>query len=336
MYIENKVSVIMSVYNAEKYLEESIESILNQTYKNFEFIIINDGSTDSSLKIIQEYMKMDNRIKLISRENKGLVYSLNQGIKLAKGKYIARMDADDVALEDRLEKQRVFLEKNNNIDIVASSINVFGDVDNETKIEIEKIFDSKINEDNMEKMFLDRCIIPHPTIMVKKEIFNVLNGYNESFKTAEDYDLWLRAIKAGFKIEKLHQKLLNYRVHNESKSKCEIKNNLMTKYVIFAKLNYLEDVIYNKKINYVVWGASNGGESASQTIKFKYPQLKFVAYIDKFKEGMKNGVKIVKPDELTSLEFDYVFIATTPGKEEAEEFLNNLGYKFKKDFCYIL
>ncbi len=95
----------MPVYNAEKYLRESIESILNQTYKNFEFIIINDGSTDYSLKIINEYYKKDCRIKIISRENKGLVYSLNEGISIAKGEYIARMDGDDVCNLDRLENK---------------------------------------------------------------------------------------------------------------------------------------------------------------------------------------------------------------------------------------
>ena len=96
------ISVILPVYNGEKYLKESIESILNQTYTNFEFIIIDDGSKDSSLEIIKEYEKEDERIIVISRENKGLVASLNEGIATAKGKYIARMDADDVSLSERL------------------------------------------------------------------------------------------------------------------------------------------------------------------------------------------------------------------------------------------
>ena len=95
----------MSVYNGEKYLVKAIESILNQTYTKFEFIIVNDGSSDNSLKIIKEFMKKDNRIILINRENKGLPYSLNEGISIAKGKYIARMDADDISLSERFEKQ---------------------------------------------------------------------------------------------------------------------------------------------------------------------------------------------------------------------------------------
>ena len=102
------ISVVMSVYNGEKYLKRSIDSILNQTFKDFEFIIINDGSTDKSLEIIKSYD--DDRIVLIDQENKGLTKSLNIGIKTASGKYIARQDADDVSLPDRLKKQVDFLE----------------------------------------------------------------------------------------------------------------------------------------------------------------------------------------------------------------------------------
>jgi len=115
-----KVSIVMSVYNAQKYLDEAIESILNQTYSNFEFIIINDGSTDKSLEIIENYAKKDSRIIVINRENKGLIYSLNEGIRKANGKYIARMDADDISLPQRLEKQVEFMEKNKNIGICGT------------------------------------------------------------------------------------------------------------------------------------------------------------------------------------------------------------------------
>ena len=116
----------MSVYNGEKYLAEAIKSILNQTYKNFEFIIVNDGSKDNSVEIIKNYMKKDNRIVLIDRENKGLPYSLNEGISIAKGQYIARMDADDISLSNRFEKQIKYMEENK-IDVCGSYIKLFGD-----------------------------------------------------------------------------------------------------------------------------------------------------------------------------------------------------------------
>jgi glycosyltransferase involved in cell wall biosynthesis len=112
MRINPQISVIMAVYNGEKYLAEAIESILNQTFKEFEFIIIDDGSKDNSLNIIKRYAKKDSRIIIIKNEkNMKLAWSLNKGLKIARGKYIARMDSDDISLTDRLEKQYYFLEK---------------------------------------------------------------------------------------------------------------------------------------------------------------------------------------------------------------------------------
>ncbi|HAS7841575.1 TPA: glycosyltransferase family 2 protein, partial [Vibrio cholerae] len=122
-----KISVVMSVYNGEKYLGEAIDSILKQTFSDFEFIIINDGSTDKTLEIIKSYMKKDDRIVLVSRENKGLIVSLNEGLDLAKGQYIARMDADDISIKSRFEKQIEFLDSNPDIGVCGTWVEVFGE-----------------------------------------------------------------------------------------------------------------------------------------------------------------------------------------------------------------
>lgn len=119
---EPPISVIMPVYNAEKFLDESIESILNQTFKDFEFIIIDDGSTDNSLKIIRKYKKKDKRIKvLINKKNQGIAETRNKGLRIAKGKYIVTFDADDISLQKRLQIQYYFLERNQNIFLVGGS-----------------------------------------------------------------------------------------------------------------------------------------------------------------------------------------------------------------------
>src|SRR3989344_5781814 len=116
-----KISVLMPAYNARKYIGEAIESILNQTFKDFEFIIINDCSTDKTKKIIEEYANKDARIKLINNAtNLGLTKSLNIGLKEARGEYVARLDADDVALPERLEKQYEFMEKNKETTLVGA------------------------------------------------------------------------------------------------------------------------------------------------------------------------------------------------------------------------
>ena len=119
------ISVILPVYNAEKYLAEAIDSILNQTFTDFEFIIINDGSTDNSLSILQSYQTQDSRIRLFSRENKGIVMTMNEGIDLARGEWLARMDADDIAMPSRFERQLQHL-KETSADICGAWIEFFG------------------------------------------------------------------------------------------------------------------------------------------------------------------------------------------------------------------
>ena len=120
-----KISVVMSAFNAEKFIETSIESIIGQTYEDFEFLIINDGSSDKTLEIIEKFKKLDERIILIDRKKRGLIASLNEGISLSKGQYIARMDADDIAIPERLNVQLNYLIKNPSIDLVASNIIFF-------------------------------------------------------------------------------------------------------------------------------------------------------------------------------------------------------------------
>ena len=121
------VSVIMSVFNGEDFLADAIKSVLNQTFTNFEFIIVDDGSNDSSLAIIQSFQELDSRIKIIVHKNQGLAKSLNIGIEHSIGKYIARIDADDLCYESRLEKQYAFMEENHAVDLIGSSVDVINE-----------------------------------------------------------------------------------------------------------------------------------------------------------------------------------------------------------------
>lgn len=200
------ISVVMSVCNDEKYLSEAIESILNQTYTNFEFIIINDGSTDSSFDIIQEYMQKDERIVLISRENKGLPYSLNEGIEKAKGKYIARMDSDDISKSERIQMQLEFLEEFN-YDLVGSYIEKIDMNHKSLGVSI-----SPITKKQIDKLLPHATVAFHPTWFGKKDLF-VKTMYNELFITAQDYEFLSRAIAKGYRVGNIDKVLLNYRVN---------------------------------------------------------------------------------------------------------------------------
>ncbi len=197
------ISVIMPVFNGENYLDESIKSILNQTYKNFELLIINDGSTDKSANIIKKYR--DKRIILIDNENNNGNYHVrNQAMKLANGKYIAVMDCDDVALSARLEKQVKYLESNNKVGICGSFALVYG---------TQSMVRLPIGYEHIKTTFLsDNCLI-HPTLMMRSSMVEKYNlEYDESYYFAADYDLLIRAA-SFFPVINIPEVLLMYRRH---------------------------------------------------------------------------------------------------------------------------
>jgi len=202
---EIRVSVVMSVYNCANYLVEAIESILAQDYDNFEFIIVDDGSTDGSKNILSNYSN-NSRILLKHQENKGLTPSLNLAIAEARGEYIARMDADDVSLPQRLGKEVRFLDLHREISLVSCWAKVI----NEKGSEIGAHHPATTHEAIKKKSFFSGQLC-HPAVVFRKEIFKKLGGYNEKYKYAQDYELWLRFFKHGYKAANIPEYLLMWR-----------------------------------------------------------------------------------------------------------------------------
>ncbi len=201
------ISVVMPVYNGEKYLQEAIDSILNQTFTDFEFIILNDGSTDKTEEIIVSYD--DPRIVYVKNEiNLQIVETLNKGIELAKGKYIARMDADDISLSERFEKQITFLQKNSNIDILGTWFETFGKKEYIQKLPTE--------HEQIKSDLLLYTPLAHPSIFMKREIFKQYQ-YSVNYPKAEDYALWIQLI-SKFNFSNIPEVLLLYRLHNNQTS----------------------------------------------------------------------------------------------------------------------
>ncbi len=200
-----KVSVIMPVYNAEKYLREAIDSILSQDFTDFEFLIINDGSTDNSEKIIQSYY--DKRIRYIRNEsNLKLCTTLNKGFQLANGQYIARIDADDIALSSRLSKQITFLDTHPDIGICGSYIRTFG--------KTEQIWEYPTTPEWIASELLFHSPICHPAVMIRKSVWIKYNlSYDPKYEYCEDYALWVRASEIT-QFYNLSEVLLYYRIHN--------------------------------------------------------------------------------------------------------------------------
>lgn len=200
------VSVVMSVYNGEKYLRAAVESILNQTYKNLEFLIINDGSTDKTMEILKTYD--DKRIRILDNDgNKGLIYSLNRGFREAKGKYIARMDADDIALENRFYDQVKYLEENQDIAMCDGGIKIFKD----NLTFITKTFISTMSSDQMKTRLLFKNCITHPATMIRTKSIRELDlKYNIEDKGMEDFGLWIHMSKF-VNLGKVPSVILKYR-----------------------------------------------------------------------------------------------------------------------------
>ena len=209
------ISVIMPVYNGEKYLRDAIESILNQTYTDFEFIILNDGSTDKTEEIILSYD--DQRIVYVKNTtNLQISKTLNKGIDLAKGKYIARMDADDISLLERFERQIEFMEKYTEVGICGTYIETFDEEKSVWRVPLS-------HRDILCRMIFDSCLM-HPSVMMRKSVLDMLPiVYREEFNKAEDYDLWVRlALLTNF--ANLKEVLLKYRIRNIRDNRKQYKN----------------------------------------------------------------------------------------------------------------
>lgn len=181
------VTVLMPVYNAGPYVGEAIESILAQTMSNFEFLIINDGSTDESLSIVKHYQTLDPRIRLITRSNKGLVPTLDEGIENARGEFIARMDADDISLPTRLEEQLSFLRSRSQYAIVGTFTRKLNEDDY-----MEGLYPRPTTNVNLRLFMAHGCALAGATIMVKREVFEKFGKFDPLNWPAEDYDLWAR------------------------------------------------------------------------------------------------------------------------------------------------
>ncbi|MCP9762905.1 glycosyltransferase family 2 protein [Lacihabitans soyangensis] len=203
------VSVIICCFNEELHIGEAINSILNQTYQNFEIIIVDDNSNDKTIDIISQFLKVDNRIKLISHEkNEGSASSRNIGIKNSKYELIAILDADDICLPNRLEIQVKFLNQNPEIGIVGSSAFYRG------SNKLDKIINMSSENDRIQSEKYLKCPFINSTTVFRKCFFLNVGGYNPYYKRAQDYDLWLRMLK----ITKGHNINIPLIIYNTSKS----------------------------------------------------------------------------------------------------------------------
>jgi len=226
------VSVVMSVFNGQRYLRESIESILSQSYSNFEFLIVDDGSEDVSLDIIKEYQENDNRVVIIKQENIGLTKSLNRGVENSRGLFVARQDADDLSMKDRLDLQLRYLDSEG-VDIVGSDYIVIDDHGFELSRRIQ------CNKKNIWLYFILGNQLAHGSVMFNKEVLLRMGGYDEKLCCSQDYDLWMRALALNkYSIGVVEGFLYMYRSHARNIS--HTKKSQQKKIANSIRLNFLK------------------------------------------------------------------------------------------------
>ncbi len=216
------ISIIMGIYNCEKYLKESIESILSQTFKNWELIMCDDGSSDKTYFIAQEYQnKYPDKIKVIKNEkNLGLNETLNRCFSLAKGRYIARQDGDDVSLPNRLEEEYEFLEKNPQYALVSSKMSYFDENGEWGELKVKEI----PNKDD----FVSGPPFAHAPVLIRKSVFEEVGGYTVDKKLlrVEDYHLWFKIYAKGYIGYNIDKVLYKMRDNEEAYKRRNLRNRI--------------------------------------------------------------------------------------------------------------
>jgi glycosyltransferase involved in cell wall biosynthesis len=212
-YDSPSISVLLSCYNGARWLDDAIKSVLNQTFKDFEFLLVDDGSTDNSLEIINIFAKIDPRIVVISKINTGLADSLNVGIQQARGEWIARLDADDISEPTRLEKQLEFVQKNPEVVLLGTGLMLI----NEKGIPVKSFRYPGDHSSLLKKLYTSGKFPAHSSAFFRTSVVRSIGGYRPRIRRAQDRDLWLRLSEVG-QLASIDEPLVKIRRHSEQVS----------------------------------------------------------------------------------------------------------------------
>lgn len=212
--MEKLISVIIPAYNVEKYIAKNLDSVMGQTYKNLEIIVVNDGSTDSTREIVEEYVKKDSRILLINQENRKLAGARNTGLRIAKGEYICIFDSDDLMVPEKIEKQVAYLQQYPQCDFVYS--NVYHFIDGNDEVYYFPIANIGAGGSSYKSLLEYGNYINPNAVLFKRSVYDDNGGFDERMASAEDWDYWLTISRAGTRISFMEDFLTLYRIRKDS------------------------------------------------------------------------------------------------------------------------
>ncbi len=327
------VSVIIPFFNAEQTLDSAVKSILSQTYDNFELLLVNNASTDKSGELAKRWAEKDARIKVLFEEKQGVVYAHNRGWQEAKGQYIARMDADDVALPHRLEKQVSYLEENPEVGLVSGRIkHVDGQPDGRGISHfVDWVNEVHSTNDIALKRFVETPII-NPSILCRREVMEEQGSYEDG-DFPEDYELWLRYLDKGVNLAKVDDYVLEWKDSDDRLTRTDDRYAVSAFYAI--KTEYLAKWLRQNGHDHVwVWGAGRVSRRRSDLL-LDYG-ISIQGYIDLTpkKEGQLDYLhfeEIPKPGKL----FILSYVANRGAREEIQKFLITRGYVEGIDFMLV-
>ena len=291
------VSVLLPCYNAARTLKETLESLSCQTLEDFEVIAVDDGSTDATSSILQEWADVDERIHLIGQAHSGIVTALNAGMQACQSPFIARMDADDLAHPKRLALQVAFLEQHPEIAVVGCRVRGYPPEDVRQGFSIYLDWQNSLltNEDIRREMFIESPLA-HPSVIVRKEWLFKVGGYQEH-GWPEDYDLWLRLYLAGAGFAKLPEILLDWREHTARLTRQDSRYSLEN--FLRAKAYYLVRGPLLERDAVLLWGAGMVGRRLSKHLLRQGAPLKAFVDVDPVKIGRtRRGLPILSPEDL--------------------------------------
>lgn len=331
--MEPRISILLPVFNAESTLPDCLDSLLSQTYKEFEIIAVDDGSTDSTADILLEYGRKDDRLNIINSEHSGIVLTLQTAYKYSVAPYVARMDADDVSLETRLEKQVAFLDEHSDIAVAGTLVDsVPGITLGGGYQEYFRWINSLVQPEDIAMNIFVESPLAHPTVMFRRQPYQKVGGYQDH-RWPEDYGLWLRMHLAGYRFAKVPEVLVYWRDHAGRISRT---NSRYDPDAFFrAKAHYLAQGPLKDKKAVVIWGA--GKTTRQRASKLTEYGIEILAYIDvdpnKIGHSVR-GIPVISQEEIEKFKGYLIlpFVAKRGAREDIRKRLIELGKKEGTDF----
>jgi glycosyltransferase involved in cell wall biosynthesis len=293
------VSVLMPCFNAADTLRDALESICNQSMADFEAIVVNDGSSDDSRLILQEWASRDERFRIVHQPHQGIVFALNAGLEMCSAPCIARMDADDLCHPERFAQQVEFLEHHPDTWVVGCKVRGYPPerLNQGYSIYIEWQNSLLRNEDIRREIFIESPLA-HPSVMMRREHLAEVGGYQEH-GWAEDYDLWLRFYLAGAEFAKIDEVLLDWREHDERLTRQDSRYSLEN--FLRAKAHYLVGGPLQTRASILIWGAGMMGRRLSKHLQRQGAPLDAFVDVDPDKIGRtRRGLPILPPEAIST------------------------------------